>query len=847
MSPPVMRRLAPQRKKATAVVVATSSPSANELKKNNNLPINISSADDDDDEDADIMLFDDNQLFDGANDGIEGDNGIATARHIADWTNQALSAQATARDVISVDESSVHEEDEKEYHGEIDSVASNNSQLQNDDEDKDEDKEEIFHIKTENEISLNPPPQSTPYVLVNLQELCGYTPDSDEEKLILVDQMMEALLGNKDHEDDARDDGCGRKAEEDNGEENEEDKGNNGASTVVLGDGLSLDFDERMSELFDSGAAFHVDSTFPIAMSCLGCESEKTSKHNDDDDDKKITTAESGGSATTKKKEVSPYAVIPYPEFLSSTSTSISSTTLQQPTAITTRSTVRLWKLLYTTPTCITTHPQIHPLLTKLFTHLRNTSRSLLWKADMHTELCHLSKSEYTNNLHRTQANEYKVWKESVRKERLDKLYDVRDTFMVRVDVAKKRYGMLVEEREGRVEKELGRRGLLGDEIRSSGVQQHASSEVEQREEDRYDNNDLNNNDDAEEDDGWGGTICEDDILGEETSIGRRQFEATIQEDYDEDNEEGNGRDEEWAPLETNVNPLGMNIAVDGITANDITTNTEPERDEPKSVTKPISNNKLEPISHDDNNKRKSDRMQKKRDRMTPSSSSSPSSSTTMQQSSEWLLKEQESIRDMLKTNDERIAEATLLKLEERLKTVDDLLESLQEEEWADEEEDEEGGHGNSFAFGSEEDGKEQAGFGPTRPNPFEATLLDQILAMILGGLPKEKDASGKDVKTSEEHYRYIRDEHKSIVKEWLEVFGRMPPFPTPEPESQKTAPFDDELPFGDSFIPSETRFGSSTVTTDISGGAVKKDLQLIPNDDNNWDDVEDWDAIFPS
>ena len=146
---------------------------------------------------------------------------------------------------------------------------------------------------------------------------------------------------------------------------------------------------------------------------------------------------------------------------------------------------------------------------------------------------------------------------------------------------------------------------------------------------------------------------------------------------------------------------------------------------------------------------------------MTPSSSSSPSSPTTKQQSSEWLLKEQESIRDMLKTNDERIAEATLLKLEERLKTVDDLLESLQEEEWADEEDDEEGGHGNSFAFGSEEDGKEQAGFGPTRPNPFEATLLDQILAMILGGLPKEKDASGKDVKTSEEHYRYIRDEHK--------------------------------------------------------------------------------------
>ena len=40
----------------------------------------------------------------------------------------------------------------------------------------------------------------------------------------------------------------------------------------------------------------------------------------------------------------------------------------------------------------------------------------------------------------------------------------------------------------------------------------------------------------------------------------------------------------------------------------------------------------------------------------------------------------------MLTTNDERLAEATLLKLEERLKNIDDLLESLQEEEWADDE-----------------------------------------------------------------------------------------------------------------------------------------------------------------
>ena len=61
-----------------------------------------------------------------------------------------------------------------------------------------------------------------------------------------------------------------------------------------------------------------------------------------------------------------------------------------------------------------------------------------------------------------------------------------------------------------------------------------------------------------------------------------------------------------------------------------------------------------------------------------------------------------------------------------------------------------------------------------------------RILAMILGGLPREKDIEGNDIKTEKEHYIYIyimEEEHKSIVKEWIDVFGRLPQtFPSSDP-----------------------------------------------------------------
>ena len=812
------RRLAPQRKRKTTfkqsppqslssnITTSTNDDDINNQKVQNNiippasnLPINISGCSEEeegynDDHKIGVDLFNEHTITN------EEESGNGIAKNIADWTTLDNAKKECTVEIIDDTNVNTVEEPEKEYHGELESTCSNsppdnnlldtdglNGQGQsNDNEDEEHDDDDIFHIITEEQISLYPPPPSRPLVLVNLVELCGCPPEDEDEKLVLVSQLMEALLGNKEEE------GGGGGEEQDDIDENkeegdviikEEKKDGTNKGNGILGDGLSLDFDERMVELFESGVASHVDSSYPIAISCL--------------DEEEITTT---------NQTVTPYAVVQYPEFLSDHHQ-------QQQSSTATRSTMRLWKLLYTVPT---QDEQINPLLSKIFTHLRNTSRSLLWKADMHYELSILSKKEYMLQIQRTQLKEYNAWKETDRRERLDKLYEVRETFLVRVGVAKKKYDALVEEREGRVDRELHRRGLFGElktalHKENDTLLPRAGSSMGGEE---YD---ISGYDD--EDDGWGGTICEDDILGEETSIGRRQFDATVQEDEEEVEEEN----DEWAPLDTGANPLGMNIALDGVkVANDKDNDANIK---PKSERRKVTN-KLEPISHDDNIKRKSDRMQKKQDQLGPTSST--------EQRSEYLKREQESICEMLKTNDERIAEATLLKLEERLQKVDDLLESLQEEEWADEEDDEGGKVGTNVY--EVEDEKEAEG----------PILLDQILSMILGVLPKEKNASGIDIKTDEEHYKYLKEEHNSIVKEWKEVFGRLPPFPSAdiEPKPVESEKVDGDTSFGDVFVPPDANFIVSQAEKPVVGNTS---LTLIGNDDSNWDDVDDWDAVFPS
>ena len=670
----------------------------------------------------------------------------------------------------------------------------------------------------------------------------------------MVQQLLEALLGSSIKDMDGGDKGNGNS--EDKSSESNSSSSSSKLNLALLGDGFSLDFNERVNELFESGVASHVNSLCPVAISCLAEEEEKAA----------ILTEE-----TKEKKAASvvPYTIVPYPEFLSEQPQQ------QQSFSNKTRSTIRLWKVIQTIPT---SHPQISSLLSQIFTHLQNTSQSLIWKADMHHQLSLIARSEYKLWQEQEQQRDYMEWKTSVRSERLEKLYEVRETFSLRVDVARRKYETCVIEREERVECELRRRGILtkdfgreelfcnNDGLISGGGNGNggflggSSSAIPEEEEYGYD----------DDEDGWGGTIHEDDIIGEESSYDKRQFLAAeiecVRHEKEDVEVENN---DEWSPLDmTKTDPLGMNIVLDGV--DDVETK-DPEKDssptkvDEQAIAKKVITNKLEPISHDDNIKRKSQRAQKKQELVTAAAAASsdnkkqqPSSKQHGKKNGESLKKEQESIREMLKSNEERIAEATYLKIQERLQHVDDLLETLQEEEWADDEEqgedDCQGRRGGRLLLQDDEK-DEQKPAGPME----EATLLDQILAMILGALPKDMNAAGETTMSDREHYNYIKMEHKSIVKEWLEVFGRLPLFPVDEPEEEEKEERqqvvdDGGMPFGDGFsstVESLQTMNQYTEATTIGGSSEPSknknvDLEFLGNEDSNWDEVEDWDALLP-
>jgi len=232
-----------------------------------------------------------------------------------------------------------------------------------------------------------------------------------------------------------------------------------------------------------------------------------------------------------------------------------------------------------------------------------------------------------------------------------------------------------------------------------------------------------------------------------------------------------------------------------------------------------------------------------------------------------------ETVKDGKTIKDEhRVMQAVVESIEKRLKQIDDLLESLQEEEWADEEE----------GFIDENENNATATEHESSSTTTELTLLDQILAMILGELPSHNKRNNM-----ESHYKYIRSEHKAIVEEWKEHFGRLPVSlgggendkndnaETSAPQSSRDAATgydnegdDENIDLFGSMAAMTSPFTTSDMDTAViqqqqpgihqSGGGVSTNttpsidemrhkVGIVENDvTDDWDDVEDWDAILP-
>ena len=275
----------------------------------------------------------------------------------------------TTDQIIQPQDISDDNDEEQSYHGEIESHESE-SQSSSAASQEEIETPDGYAPTSLDDISTSSPPTS-PLVLVNLERLCGCKPEVGDRE-VLINQLTDALYGDSLEEPD------------NNHERNSE----------------GLEFDTRVVELFESGIGSHIDSGTDVVNQITLLD-----KSNGDAEQE-----EKSNQSETIVENVSSLAIIPYPEFLSDSSK------LQ--------STARLWKLLHT--------PHPLPIIERLFKHLINTSRSLFWKVEMHNQLRLLVIDEHKSMVKRLADREYDEWR-AVRKERLEKLYEVRETFLLRV------------------------------------------------------------------------------------------------------------------------------------------------------------------------------------------------------------------------------------------------------------------------------------------------------------------------------------------------------------------------------------------------------------------------------
>ena len=211
---------------------------------------------------------------------------------------------------------------------------------------------------------------------------------------------------------------------------------------------------------------------------------------------------------------------------------------------------------------------------------------------------------------------------------------------------------------------------------------------------------------------------------------------------------------------------------------------------------------------------------------------------------------EERDIRRMCTQPEEELAKAVVDQLEERMAKIDALLEKIQDEEWAEEE-----GDGDVTSAIHRHVGLQiDVLYDDLDEERHHRPLLDQILAMILGA------ARPSEGRTKEQHFRFIKDEHQSIVSDWWNYFGRLPPSLA---EKEETAAKEKQT----TNTPAETEetllvAGALTALRFDDDGAAPKQsslpdvsakqtpeamrsmLGIADNDGDDWDDVDDWGAF---
>lgn len=415
-------------------------------------------------------------------------------------------------------------------------------------------------------------------------------------------------------------------------------------------------------------------------------------------------------------------------------------------------STRRLWKSLYIQTSI--------PVVDHLLQLVRDCSRPLGWKARMASAIRHLARTEATAKRQRQQARALEQWRTTQRPQELEKLYTVLETLKHKVDMERARLRTLKDERDAQVAVRLRQARLAtGQTVGLEGLDFDTTNSVLLPEEPLVLlNDDINLAPSADKDNIW-------DVLQGGTSSLKDEAESEWKEDIDDD-DSYLGEDE-----------------------------GEPDGKEA------LKRSKAPTVGADDGSDEIAERHK-------------------AEEAAYWekLAKaktQEHAMQEACTTNELRTAEAIVKALEERLEKTDALVETLQDEQWAEEEEDEQ--QDEAVTHVEFQDESKDAS-----TSEHQLSLLDQILAMVLHAFPVP--VAGND----HEHRLWKQVEHETVVMDWKAHFGRIPPGAALEGVSAKWKP--------SKYVKSPTQQSTEH---------LKESLGIMDNEEDEWDcDDSDWDEV---
>ena len=684
-------------------------------------------------------------------------------------------------------------------HDNDDESEANNDDDDQDDEDDSDDNSSI--------VSQNPP-STYPILIVSLEKFYGYIPIEPNELDQMKHHFLRQLLGK--HYSTPKDD----IDVDDDDHDNE------------WGDEESLEFINRSVALFESGAAIH--ATAPISSDTvimdsndtdtlmLTATSYHTNLHNcltenqlhkilesfalhDMDVDENLNNHDNDNKADSNAPP--PYCMLPYPEYIYDTHSSQAIPLLQ------------IWKTIQKNHTV--------PIVQHLFQHLQTTNQPLLWKYHMSQQIRSLVQTQIQQQTKYEQMSRLYEWKTETRPKQLDQLYQVRDTLEEQYHQAQDSLYELEQVREKTVQIQLRQyiqnKGDQYDvellDVLNLGAGELLQPSIDDLLMGRHDASLYHQNDDASstDDEGEDNHNHNDD----DDYDGYEHDKDVEDDDYDDGNDDESLDDPEDTQKTTTKAAVAVAVAATNKTAVTNTNTSLP------TLPLPLPSRNHKKARHRKSSKRLKKKLlqQQHLEKLN-----------ARKEQIDIVKQEQHRLREENTSYELRMAQMVCQTLDKKRTQVEDLLESLQEEEWAD---DEEGiipkmeDELNTWNDGDDDDDDDDNSDGSEKRS-LKWTLLDQMLAMILGKLPRMRNVS------VQQHYHTIQSEHSYIVKEWKKQFGRLPR--STSGDEKQSSPQQEN----------QQREKEKHVKQEEDVMKMRLALGITDNDgDDDWEDL-DWEDVLP-